>query len=35
MKNFILKVMDKAINIKRIDREDYICLTDMVKGIEN
>lgn len=35
MKNFILKVLDKAINIKRIDSEDYICLTDMVKGIEN
>lgn len=35
MKNFILKVMDKAINIKRIDSEDYICITDMVKGIEN
>lgn len=35
MKKFILKVLDKAINVKRIDSEDYICLTDMVKGIEN
>lgn len=35
MKRYILKVLDKAINIKRIDNEDYICLTDMVKGIEN
>lgn len=35
MKRFILNVLDKAINVKRIDSEDYICLTDMVKGIEN
>ncbi len=35
MKTFILKVLDKAINVKRIDSEDFICLTDMVKGIEN
>lgn len=27
--------MNKAINVKRIDSVDYICLTDMVKGIEN
>ncbi len=35
MKTFILKVLDKAINVKRINSEDFICLTDMVKGIEN
>jgi kilA-N domain protein len=35
MKRFILNVLDKAINVKRIDSGDYICLTDMVKGIEN
>lgn len=35
MKKFALKVLDKIINIKRIDKEDYICITDMVKGIEN
>lgn len=35
MKKFILKVLDRTINVKRIDSEDYICITDMVKGIEN
>lgn len=35
MKRFILNVLDKAINVKRKDSGDYICLTDMVKGIEN
>lgn len=35
MKRFTLNVLDKAINVKRIDSVDYICLTDMVKGIEN
>lgn len=33
MKRFILNVLDKVINVKRIDTGDYICLTDMVKGI--
>lgn len=27
--------MDKPINVKRVDGNDYICLTDMIKGIEN
>lgn len=35
MKRFILKVLDKAINISRRENDDYICLTDMVRGIEN
>ena len=35
MKRFILKVLDKAISIKRETNGDYICLTDMVRGIEN
>lgn len=35
MKRFILKVLDKAINITRRENDDYICLTDMVRGIEN
>lgn len=35
MRRFILNVLDKAINVRRVDSEDYICLTDMVKGIEN
>jgi len=35
MKRFVLKVLEKAINVKRIDSGDYICLTDMVKGIDN
>lgn len=35
MKRFILHVLDKTVNVKRIDSDDYICLTDMVKGIEN
>lgn len=35
MKRFILNVLDKAINLKRFDSGDYICLTDMVKGIDN
>ncbi len=29
-----IKVKDKQINIKKINNEDYICLTDMVKGEE-
>lgn len=35
MKRFILNVLDKAINVKRIEHGDYICLTDMVRGMEN
>ena len=35
MKRFVLKVLEKAISVKRIDYGDYICLTGMVKGIEN
>jgi len=29
-----IKVQDKLINISQILEEDYICLTDMVKGEE-
>ena len=32
-KNQII-VQDKLINISQISNEDYICLTDMVKGEE-
>lgn len=35
MKRFILKVLDKAINLTRKENDDYICLTDMVRGLEN
>lgn len=35
MKRFVLNVLDKVIGIRRSDSGDYICLTDMVKGIEN
>lgn len=35
MKRFTLKVQDTEIKIKKIDNEDYICITDMVKNIEN
>lgn len=35
MKRFVLKVLDKVVNVRRIDTGDYICLTDMVKGTEN
>lgn len=35
MKRFVLNVLEKAINVRRVDTGDYICLTDMVKGIEN
>lgn len=35
MKRFILSVLDKTISVNRNDSGDYICLTDMVKGIEN
>lgn len=35
MKRFVLNVLEKVINVKRIDSVDYICLTDMVKGVEN
>ena len=33
-KNNQIKVQDKLINISQISEEDYICLTDMVKGEE-
>lgn len=35
MKRFILNVLDKPIGLRRYPEGDYICLTDMVKGIEN
>lgn len=35
MKRFILKVLDKAVNLTRRENGDYICLTDMVRGLEN
>nr|DAN35889.1 MAG TPA: KilA-N domain [Caudoviricetes sp.] len=35
MKRFILNVLDKAINVKRNEIGDYICLTDMVRGLDN
>ncbi len=35
MKRFILNVLDKAINVKRDESGDYICLTDMVRGLDN
>lgn len=35
MKNIIINVLEKAITVKPIDNEHYICLTDMVKGVEN
>lgn len=33
-KNNQIKVQDKLINISQISNEDYIYLTDMVKGEE-
>ncbi len=35
MKRFAINVLEKVINIRRNDVGDYICLTDMTKGIEN
>ena len=35
MKHFILNVLDKAINVRRVEHGDYICLTDMVRGMDN
>lgn len=35
MKRFTLNVLDKIINVKRDKYGDYICITDMVRGIEN
>lgn len=35
MKRFVINVLEKAINIKRVEHGDYICLTDMVKGLDN
>ncbi len=35
MKRYLLRVLGKDVNVKRIDKEDYICLTDMVRGMEN
>lgn len=35
MKRFAINVLEKVINIRRNDIGDYICLTDMTKGIEN
>ena len=35
MKRFILRVLGKDINVKRDNGRDYICLTDMVRGLDN
>ncbi|HIW87225.1 MAG TPA: KilA-N domain-containing protein [Candidatus Onthomorpha intestinigallinarum] len=35
MKKFVLNVLNKSIHVRRIEHGDYICLTDMVRGLEN
>lgn len=35
MKRFVINVLEKAINVRRIETEDFICLTDMVRDIDN
>lgn len=34
MKRFTIKVLDRIISVKRFAKEDYISLTDMVRGID-
>lgn len=34
MKRFTIKVLDRIISVKHSEREDYISLTDMVRGID-
>ena len=35
MTRFILRVVDRLINLNRVNDQDYICITDMVKGLDN